>query len=73
MYVRSHESRVTCHLSPVTCHLTITICSFSCYDSPRMLGDAAEGGLVIDRVKKSFFLCQKLFFLTSSYLGNLFY
>ena len=46
--VMYHSSGVTCHLlpSPVTCHLTTTLCSFSCYESPRMLGDAAEGGLV---------------------------
>ena len=35
--VTYHLSHVTCHLSPVTCHLTITLCSFSCYKSPRIL------------------------------------
>ena len=42
----------TCHVSRVTCHLTITLCSFSCCESFRILGDAAEGGLVIDRGKE---------------------
>ena len=63
-----HMSCVNClmscvirHLSPVTCHLTTTKCSFSCYESPRMLGDAAEGGLVIDKVliKNYFFVNEK--------------
>ena len=60
-YVMCHPSPVTCHLSPVTCHLTTTKCSFSCYESPRMLGDAAEGGLVIDKVliKNNFFVNEK--------------
>ena len=47
-----HLSPVTCHLSPVTCHLTATLCSFNCYEIPRRLGDAAAGGLLIDRVKQ---------------------
>ena len=49
---------VTCHLSPVTCHLTTTLCRFSCYDTPRMLGDAAKGDLVINKVNKHIFLFE---------------
>ena len=48
-------SLVTCHLSPVTFHLFTTLCSFNCYESPRRLGDAAQGCLVIDRMKKKIF------------------
>ena len=44
--VTCHVSRVICQLSPVTCHLTTTLCSFSFYESPRWLGDAAAGCLV---------------------------
>ena len=51
-HVIHHTSRVTCHVSPVTCHLTTTLCSFSCCESPWMLGDATEGGLVIAKVTK---------------------
>ena len=58
---------LACNLSPDTCHLTTTLCRFRCYASPRRFGDAAVGGLVIDRVtninknakpplKRSFFL-----------------
>ena len=47
---KKEEKYVTCHLSSVTCHLTTTLCSFSCFESHRMLGDGAEGALVIDRV-----------------------
>ena len=54
-----HVSHVMCHLSPVVCHLTTTLCSFSCYKSPRRLGDADLGGLVIYRVKYPFFLQEK--------------
>ena len=32
--------------------MTTTLCSFRCYDSPRILSDAAEGGLVIDKERK---------------------
>ena len=53
-----HLSHVTSHLSHCTCHLTTTIQSFICYESPRRFGDAASGGLVIDRVKIHLF-CQK--------------
>ena len=53
-------SCVTRQLSPVTSHLTTTLFSFSCYDSPRMFGEAVEGGLVIDReAKRIFFLFAK--------------
>ena len=38
--------------------------SFSCYESPRMFGDAGEGGLVIDRVFLKYFL---FVFFVSSY------
>ena len=41
----SHMSKVMRQVSPVTCRLTTTLCSFSCYESPRMLGDEAEEGL----------------------------
>ena len=54
-----HLSSVTCHMSPFFCHLTTTLCS---YESPRMLGDLAEGSLFIDRVKKIYL---------TSYSGNL--
>ena len=37
---------VTYHLSPVTYHLTTTLCSFSCYKSPRRFGVATAGDLV---------------------------
>ena len=46
----SHVSCGMCHESPVTCHLTTTVCSFSCYASTIMLGDGAEGSLVIGKV-----------------------
>ena len=46
-----HLSLVMRHLSHITCHLITTLCSFSCHECPRMLGDAAEGDLVIDRLK----------------------
>ena len=46
--------RFPCQVSHVTCHLTTTLCSFSCSESPRRFGDAAEGGLVIVRVKIPF-------------------
>ena len=60
----------------VTFYLTTILCSFSCFESPRMLGDAAEGDLLIDIVKKNkIFLCQKRFFLFfssfSSFSGSL--
>ena len=42
---------VTCNMSPVTCHLTTTLCSFSSYESPGMSDDAAEGGMLNERVK----------------------
>ena len=60
--VMCHAFFVTCHLSPITCHLTTTLCSFSGYEGPRMLHDAAEEGLVIDRErkKKYFFLLHQL-------------
>ena len=44
-----HMSCVPCHVSCVTCHLTTTLYRFSCYESPRRLGDAAAGGLVNNR------------------------
>ena len=44
-------SCVTCYLSHVTCHLTTTLCSFSCYESPTIFGNAAVARLVIKRVK----------------------
>ena len=47
---KNHMSCVMRQKSPVTCHLTTTLCNFSCYESPRMLGDAVDGGLVIDIV-----------------------
>ena len=54
--LRCHMSPGTWHLSSATCHLTTTLCSFSFYESPRRFGDAAAGGLVIDRVKNTFVL-----------------
>ena len=42
-------SPVTCHLSLVTCHLTTTLCSLSCHESSRSFGDAAPGGLVVNK------------------------
>ena len=48
--VTFHLSPVTCHLSPVTYQLMTTLCSFSCYESPKMLDDANVGILVIDRI-----------------------
>ena len=64
-----HLSHVTCDLSCVTCHmstvtrspsdLTITLCSFTCYESPRWFGNAAPGGLQIERVKKNRKLMKK--------------
>ena len=67
-----HLSLVTCHLSPVTFHLFTTLCSFNCYESPRRLGDAAQGGLVIDRMKKkiSFLFLQKK---PKIFVGQFFY
>ena len=53
--VTCHLSTVTCQLSAVTCHLTTSLCSFRCYESPRVLGDVAEEGLVINKVGKNFF------------------
>ena len=49
-----HMSCVTFHLCPVTCPLspvplTTTLCSFSCHESPKRFGNAAAGGLVIDK------------------------
>ena len=44
LMVMCHVSHVTYLLSHVTCHLTTTLCSFSCYESNRMFGDAAVGG-----------------------------
>ena len=37
-------------MSHVTCHLTTTLCSFSYSESSSMFGDAAAGGLVIEKV-----------------------
>ena len=34
------------HWSCVVCHPPTTLCNFSRYESPRMLGDALKGGLV---------------------------
>ena len=34
-----------CHELFVTCYLTTNLCSFSCYESPMMLGDAVKEGL----------------------------
>ena len=48
--VSFHLSTFTCHL---TCHLTTTLFSFSGYESPRVLSDAAEGGLVINNKTKT--------------------
>ena len=50
--VMCHVSHVTCHMARVTCLLTTTQCSFTCYESPKRFGDAAPGGLVVDRVRK---------------------
>ena len=58
-----------CHVSHVTCHMTTTLCNFSCYESPRMLCDAAEGGLVIDIVKKK--VIQKYNCFCKFFFGNL--
>ena len=56
----------------VSCHLTTSLCSFSRYESPRRFGDAAAGGLVIDRVKKSNKKLQKTKkTIVTSYLSNL--
>ena len=46
-----HLSHVmSCYvMSPVNCHLVTTLCSFSCYESSRRLGDAAAEGLVVYR------------------------
>ena len=43
--------------------------SFSCYESPRRVGDAAVGGLVIDRVKQIFLSQNNLFFVSSYYVN----
>ena len=40
------------NLPSIICRLT-TICSFRYYESPRGLGDAAAGALLIDRVKQN--------------------
>ena len=38
---------------------SVILCSLSCYESPRMFGDAAEGGLVIIKFfKRYFFICS---------------
>ena len=37
-------------LSCDSCHLTTTLCSFSCYESPRRFGVATAGSFGIDRV-----------------------
>ena len=57
--VTCYMSHVTCHLSPVTCHLTITLCSFSCYKSPRSVGDGIAGDLLIDTIKNPIFPFKK--------------
>ena len=69
-----HLSPITCHLSPVARHLTTTLCSFSCHESPRKLGDAAARGLLINRVGiYIFFGLKKNRFDYSANLGkNLF-
>ena len=41
--------QVTCHMSCVTFHLAATLCSLSCYKSPRRFGDTTARGWVIDR------------------------
>ena len=46
---------IVCHLSPVASrlsHLTDTLCSFTCYKSPRRFGYATVEGLVINTKKK---------------------
>ena len=47
--VMCRMSCVMYRLSHVTCLLTNALRSFSFYESPKTFGDAAEGGLVIDR------------------------
>ena len=59
------KSCVICHMSPVTYHLTTTLCSLSCYDSPRRFGGTTAGGLVNYRVNKN-----KHTILLASYPGN---
>ena len=39
-------SPVNCPL-PVTCHLTTTLCSFTCYESPRRFGDVSKVVFVV--------------------------
>ena len=51
--VMCHVSGVRCQVSHVTCHLTTTLYSVSCYERSRRFGDAAGGGLVIDRALKN--------------------
>ena len=56
-------SLVSCNLSPVTCHLTTTVFSFRYYESPRILGGAAEGGLMINIIQNNiYFLLKTIFF-----------
>ena len=55
---------VTCHLTPVTCHLSPVTCHLShVYESPRMLSEAAEGDLLIPRVKIHTFPLKKSKFM----------
>ena len=56
MYSMSNVSYMfnTSNMFSVNYHLTTSLCSVSCYESPRMLGDGAEVGLVSNF---SFFLC----------------
>ena len=37
----------------VTCHLNTTLCSFSCYESPKTFGFSVAGGLGIDKFLKN--------------------
>ena len=68
-----HGLRVTCHLSPVICPMSPVTCHLSpdhhslqlLCESPRMLGDTAEKGLVVKRVFKKIQFssyCQKHLF-----------
>ena len=64
-------------LSHVTCHLNTTLCSFNCYKSPRRFGNAAAGGLVIDRTQtdRQTTRLLKLFWaakITKEYITNFF-
>ena len=36
----------------VTCHLTTTLCSFSRYECPMRIGEAAAGGLAKENMEK---------------------